>query len=87
MLLKHEFLSPNLSRAAVAYILASESPQPDTYGATCSSQLNTSVWRHYLTDYVNHVVVDFLQFGWPINYVKCFASAYSHQSSVSSFLS
>ena len=35
-----------------------------------SSQLNTSVWRHYLTDYVDHVVVDFLQFGWPINYMS-----------------
>ena len=35
MLSKHEFLSPNLSRAVVAYILASESLQPDTYGATC----------------------------------------------------
>ena len=61
--------------------------------------------------YSHHVVVDFLQFGWPINYnclkflriwtflrapvngyvwstyVQCFASAYSHQSSVSSCLS
>ena len=29
-----------------------------------------SVWRHYLTDYVDHVDVDFLQFGWPINYTS-----------------
>ena len=89
MLSQHEFFSANSSRAVVADILASKCPQPNACGAKIpvSSQLNISVWRHYLTDYVDHVVVDFLQFGWPINYVKCFASAYSHQSSVSSFLS
>jgi len=26
--------------------------------------------KHYLADYVDHVVVDFLQFGWPINYTS-----------------
>ena len=67
MLSQHEFFSANSSRAVVAYILASKSPQPNAYGAKIpvSSQLNISVWRHYLTDYVDHIVVDFLQFGWP----------------------
>ncbi|CAH3034487.1 unnamed protein product [Porites evermanni] len=48
------------------------SPQPNAYGAKIpvSLQLNISVWRHYLTDYVDHVVLDFLQFGWPINYTS-----------------
>ena len=69
MLSQHEFFTANSSRAVVAYILASKSLQPNAYGAKIpvSSQLNISVWRHYLTDYVDQVV-DFLQFGWPINY-------------------
>ena len=65
-----EFSSTNSVRAVVAHILASTSPQPNAFGAkiAVSSQLNISVWRHYLTDYADHDVVDFLQFGWPINY-------------------
>lgn len=72
MLSQHKFFSANSSRVVVAYILASQSPQPNAYGAKIpvSSQLNISVWRHYLTDYVDHVVVNFLQFGWPINYTS-----------------
>ena len=72
MLSQHEFFSANSSRAFVAYILATKSPQPNAYGAKIPvcSQLNISVWRHYLTDYVDHVVVGFLQFGWPINYTS-----------------
>ena len=67
MLSKHGFFSANSSCAVVAYILTSKSLQPNAYGAKIpvSSQLNISVWRHYLTDYVDHIVVDFLQFGWP----------------------
>ena len=54
MLSQHEFFSANSSRAVVAYILASKSSQPNAYGAKIpvSSQLNISVWRHYLIDYV-----------------------------------
>ena len=72
MLSQHEFFLANSSRAVVAYILALKSLQPNASGAKIhvSSQLNISVWRHYLTDYVDHVVVDFLQFGWPINYTS-----------------
>ena len=72
MLSQHEFFSANSSCAFVAYILAMKSPQPNAYGAKIlvSSQLNISVWRHYLTDYVDHVVVAFLQFGWPTNYTS-----------------
>ena len=72
MLSQHEFFSANSSRAFVAYILATKSPQPNAYGAKIPvcSQLNISVWRHYLADYVDHVVVGFLQFGWPINYTS-----------------
>ena len=64
--------SQPIHRAVVAYILASKYPQPNAYGAKIpvSSQLNISVWKHYLTDYVDHVVVDFLQSGWPINYTS-----------------
>ena len=81
MLSQHEFFSANSSHAVnVAYILALTSPQPNAYGAKLpvSSQLNISVWRHYLTDYVDHVVVDFLQFGWPINYKSSFLPQPTH---------
>ena len=62
MLSQHEFFSANSSRVVVAHILASKSPQPNAHGAKIpiSSPLNISVWRHYLTDYVDHVVVNFL---------------------------
>ena len=65
-----EFSSSNSVRAVVAHILASKSSQPNAFGAkiAVSSQLNISVWKHYLADYADHDVVEFLQFGWPINY-------------------
>lgn len=80
MLSQHEFFSANSSRAVVAYILTSKSPQPNAYTAKIpiSSQLNITVWRHYLTDYVNHIVVDFLQFGWPINYMSSVLPQLTH---------
>ena len=42
------------------------------------SQLNISAWRHYLTDYVDHVVVEFLQFGWLINYTSSVLPQLTH---------
>ena len=70
LLTKHEIFSANSSRAVVSYILASKSPQPNAYRAKIPVplQLNISAWRHYLADYVDRVIVEFLQFGWPINY-------------------
>ena len=32
------------------------------------SKLNIEFWRQELADYEDNIVVDFLQFGWPINY-------------------
>ena len=72
MLSKHDFFSANSLRAVVAHILAANFPQPNAFGAKIpvSSQLRISVWRHYLTDFANQDVVEFLQFGWPINYTS-----------------
>ena len=72
MLSKHKFFSADSSRAVVAHILAAKSPQPNAFGAKMpvSSQLSISVWLHYLTDYADQDVVEFLQFVWPINYTS-----------------
>ena len=32
------------------------------------THLNIGLWRRLLNDYEDKVVVDFLQYGWPINY-------------------
>ena len=36
------------------------------------SSLNISVWRKYIADYHDPKVVEFLEFGWPINYTRNF---------------
>ena len=67
-----EFFSANSSRAVFAYIFASKFLQPNAYEAKIpvSSQLKISVWRHYLTDCIDQVIVNFLQFSWPIDYTS-----------------
>ena len=37
---------------------------------TVPSKLNILEWRRLLKDYSDNVVVEILQFGWPLNYVK-----------------
>jgi len=66
MLSQHRFLSAKSSRVVVAYILASKSPQTNAYGA----KIPISSWRHYLIDYVDHIDVDFLHVGWPLNHTS-----------------
>ena len=66
------FFSANSSCAIVAHILTATSPQQNALGAKIpvSSQLSNSVWRHYLRDYADQDVVEFVQFGWPIDYIS-----------------
>ena len=43
------------------------------------------VWRAYLTNYADHNVMDFLEFGWPINYGGGFlpsSTSQNHQSAL-----
>ena len=58
--------------AVVCHILASCHPRSNAFGARVpiSTSLNIQRWANYLTDYDDRVIVDFLAFGWPINYSK-----------------
>ena len=56
------------------------------------SRFNVDVWSHYLEHYQDRVIIDFLRYGWPINYqsdVLASSSFHSHPSAVknSSYLS
>lgn len=35
-----------------------------------STAFNLPLWKHYLQDYHDIIVVDFLEYGWPINYMS-----------------
>lgn len=69
-LLSNDHLSPHCVCAVIAHLIASRFPQPNAFGAKVPvfSQLNIAVWRAYFTNYTDKNVVDFLEFGWPINY-------------------
>ena len=56
------------------------------------SRFNVDVWSHYLEHYQDRVIIDFLRYGWPINYqsdVLASSSFHNHPSAVknSSYLS
>ena len=56
------------------------------------SRFNVDVWSHYLEHYQDRVIIDFLCYGWPINYqsdVLASSSFHNHPSAVknSSYLS
>lgn len=50
--------------------MASANSSPNAFGSRVPvpTSLNIAAWESYLGDYVDKVVVDFLAFGWPINY-------------------
>ena len=73
------------------------SPAPNAFSLRLPvySTLNIAVWRAALASYHDAVVVDFLEFGWPINYVspqpptpvrQNHPSALLHPSDVNSFI-
>ena len=49
------------------------------------SRFNVDVWSHYLEHYQDRVIIDFLRYGWPINYqsdVLASSSFHNHPSAV-----
>ena len=49
------------------------------------SRFNVDVWSHYLEHYQDRVIIDFLRYGWPINYqsdVLASSSFHNHLSAV-----
>ena len=49
------------------------------------SRFNVDVWSHYLEHYQDRVIIDFLRYGWPINYqsdVLVSSSFHNHPSAV-----
>ena len=76
-------------------LCASQSPNAFSLRLPVYSNLNFAVWRAALASYHDAVVVDFLEFGWPINYVspqppapvrQNHPSALQHPSDVNSFI-
>ena len=66
---------PNLDKTAqimpiVQHILVSQHDLPNAFGAKLpvKTALNIDAWYTRLTDYHDRQIVDFLRYGWPINY-------------------
>lgn len=53
---------------------------PNFLGAQCpvASNFNVDSWSHYLDHYQDHVILDFLHYGWPVNYTSVLASSTFH---------
>ena len=64
---KHE--SVNYA-AVVRYLIASSYHQPNAFGAKVlvPTSLLLANWKTFLSNYHDNIVVDFLTYGWPINY-------------------
>ena len=89
MLSQHEFFSANSSCAFVAYILATKSPQPNAYRANTRFFATEHFCLETLFDRLcrpRRCCFLAIRLAYKL-YVQCFASAYSHQSSVSFCLS
>ena len=76
-------------------LCSSRAPNAFSLRLPVYSRLNIAVWRAALVAFHDVVVVDFLEFGWPINYVlpdapkpvnKNHASALLHSTDVNSFI-
>ena len=54
------------------YLLSSTDQHPNAFGCKIKvpSKLNIDKWCHYLADYPNKEICNFLQYGWPINYTS-----------------
>ena len=67
---KHE--SVNYA-AVVRYLIASRYHQPNAFGAKVlvPTSLLLANWKTFLSNYHDNIVVDFLTYGWPINYTAC----------------
>lgn len=65
-------ISTSSTQAVVAHILASKDSRPNAFGAQIpvNTLLNVDKWHSYLIAYNDNDVVQFLKFGWPINYTS-----------------
>ena len=65
----HGHKSYNTS-AIVQHLIASCHNQPNAFGANflVPTSLLLTNWRTLLSNYYDNIVVDFLPYGWPINY-------------------
>lgn len=56
--------------AVVRHLIASRLQQPNAFGAKVlvSTSLLLSNWRTLLSNYHDNIVIDFLSYGWPVNY-------------------
>ena len=64
---KHESVN---NAAVVQYLIASCYHQPNAFGAKVlvPTSLLLANWKTFLSNYHDNIVVDFLTYGWPINY-------------------
>ena len=67
---KHESVN---NAAVVRYLIASRYHQPNAFGAKVlvPTSLLLANWKTFLSHYHDNIVVDFLTYGWPINYTAC----------------
>ena len=67
---KHESVN---NAAVVRYLIASHYHQPNAFGAKVLvlTSLLLANWKTFLSNYHDNIVVDFLTYGWPINYTAC----------------
>lgn len=68
----NSFDSVNVSNFSKVHELVFQSGKPNF--AYCKipvqSNFNVDLWEHLLTDYHDQRVVDFIKYGWPLNYTK-----------------
>ena len=80
---KHE--SVNYA-AVVRYLIASSYHQPNAFGKVLvPTSLLLANWKTFLSNYHDNIVVDFLTYGWPINYTACthlISSSRNHPSAL-----
>ena len=73
--------------AVVRNLIASRHHQPNAFGAKIlvPTSLLLANWRTLLADYHDNIVVDFLTYGWPINYTSStrpVSSSHNHPSAL-----
>ena len=62
--------SSSTTSAVICHVLASRSDQNNAFGERIPvpTALNIYMWNHVLLDYDDEIVVEFFNYGWPINY-------------------
>ena len=74
--------------AVIRHLIASRHNQPNVSGAKLlvPTSFLLSSWRTLLSNYSDNIVVDFLSYGWPINYTaSTFPASFHNHPSASNF--